>query len=369
MAKPNEAIDVAIIGGGVVGLSIACAAARRGYATCVLEREQRFGHGGSTHNSGVIHAGIYYPTDSMKAKLCVEGNERLYSFCQKHDIPHKRSGKLIVANSDNIADLETLATLGLANGVKNLELVDRAFIRNREPYVEAAAALWSPSTGIVEAESLIRTLVKEATARDVALLPSTPLEGSSDSVNELELRTKHETIMARSVVNAGGLYADEVSAAFGGDRFTIYPVRGDYAELTSSAEHLIRGLVYPLPAASGHGLGVHATRTAWGTVTLGPTARYQNQKNDYESNRDSLEHFQKAACRFLPSLTIDQLKPGGSGIRARCAPAHIAFSDFKIARDSQIPRLIHAAGIDSPGLTAAFAIAERIAELVDATLT
>ena len=369
MSETSEATDVAIIGGGVVGLSIACATARRGYATCVLEREQRFGHGGSTHNSGVIHAGIYYPTDSMKAKLCVEGNERLYSFCQKHDIPHKRSGKLIVANSNNIAALETLATRGLANGVQNLELVDRAFIRNREPYVEAAAALWSPSTGIVEAESLIRTLVKEATARDVSLLPSTQLEGSSDSVDALELRTKHETIMARSVVNAGGLYADEVSAAFGGDRFTIYPVRGDYAELTSSAEHLIRGLVYPLPDASGHGLGVHATRTTWGTVTLGPTARYQNQKNDYESNRDSLEHFQKAACRFLPSLTIDQLKPGGSGIRARCAPEHIAFSDFKIVRDSHVPRLIHAAGIDSPGLTAAFAIAERIAELVDATLT
>jgi len=369
VAETNEATDVAIIGGGVIGLSIACAAARRGYATCVLEREQRFGHGGSTHNSGVIHAGIYYPTDSMKARLCVEGNELLYSFCQKHDIPHKRSGKLIVANSNNIAALETLATRGLANGVQNLELVDRTFIRNREPYVEAAAALWSPSTGIVEAESLIRTLVKEATARDVALLPSTQLEGSSDSVNALELRTKHETIMARSVVNAGGLYADDVSALFGGDRFTIYPVRGDYAELTSSAKHLIRGLVYPLPDASGHGLGVHATRTTWGTVTLGPTARYQNQKNDYESNRDSLGHFQKAACQFLPSLTIDQLKPGGSGIRARCAPEHIAFSDFKIVRDSHVPRLIHAAGIDSPGLTAAFAIAERIAELVDDTLT
>ena len=369
MTETTEAIDVAIIGGGIVGLSVACAVAGRGHATCVVEREQRFGHGGSTHNSGVIHAGIYYPTDSMKAKLCLEGNERLYSFCQKHGIPYKRSGKLIVANSDNIGGLETLATLGRANGVNSLELVDRAFIRKREPYVEATAALWSPSTGIVEAESLIRTLVKEATVRDVSLLPNTQFEGSSDSVNELELRTKHETIMARSVVNAGGLYADEVSAAFGGDRFTIYPVRGDYAELTSSAEHLIRGLVYPLPDSSGHGLGVHATRTTWGTVTLGPTARYQNQKNDYESNRDSLEHFQKAASRFLPSLKIDQLKPGGSGIRARCAPAHIAFSDFKIIRDSQVPRLIHAAGIDSPGLTAALAIAERIADLVDATLT
>ena len=368
MTETKEAIDVVIIGGGIVGLSIACTVAGRGHEACVVEREQRFGLGGSTHNSGVIHAGIYYPPDSLKATLCVEGNERLYYFCQKHHIPHNRCGKLIVADGNNIARLETLATLGQTNGVEYLKIVDRAFIRKREPHVEAAAALWSPSTGIVETESLIRALVKEATVREVALLPSTQLEGGSASDDELEVRTGHETIMARTVVNASGLYADEVSAAFGGNPFKIYPVRGDYAELVSSAEHLISGLVYPLPDASGHGLGVHATRTTWGTVTLGPTARYQSEKDDYESNRDSLEYFQQAACRFLPSLTIDQLKPGGSGIRARCAPADETFSDFRIVRDSKVPRLIHAAGIDSPGLTAALAIAERIADLVDATL-
>ena len=369
MTDTKEAIDVVIIGGGIIGLSIACAVAGRGHGTCVVERERRFGLGGSTHNSGVIHAGLYYPPDSLKAKLCVEGNERLYSFCQKHNVPHNRCGKLIVADGDNLAGLETLATLGRTNGVDHLELVDRAFIRKREPYVEASAALWSPSTGIVEAESLIRALVKEATVREVALLPSTQLEGGSDSDDELEVRTGHETIMARTVVNASGLYADEVSAAFGGSPFKIYPVRGDYAELISDAAHLISGLVYPLPDSSGHGLGVHATRTTWGSVTLGPTARYQTRKDDYESDRDSLEYFQKAACHFLPSLKIDQLKPGGSGIRARSAPADQAFSDFQVVRDCQVPRLIHAAGIDSPGLTAALAIAECIADLVDATLT
>ena len=369
MTESKEAIDVVIIGGGIVGLSAACTVAGRGHETCVIEREQRFGLGGSTHNSGVIHAGIYYPSDSLKATLCVEGNDRLYSFCQKHDIPHKRCGKLIVTDSDNLSALEALAALGRTNGVEHLELVDRVFIRKHEPYVEAVAALWSPSTGIVEAESLIRTLIKEATARGVALLTSTQLEGGSDSDDELEVRTEHETIMARTVVNASGLYADEVSAAFGGNPFTIYPVRGDYAELISDANNLISGLVYPLPDPSGHGLGVHATRTTWGTVTLGPTARYQSQKDDYESHRNSLEHFHKAARRFLPSLRIDQLKQGGSGIRARSAPADEAFSDFRIGRDSQVPRLIHAAGIDSPGLTAALAIAERIADLVDATLS
>lgn len=370
MTDTNETIDVAIIGAGVVGLTAACAIAARDYATCVVEREARPGLGGSSHNSGVIHAGIYYPPGSAKAMLCIEGRERLYNFCRKYNVPHERCGKLIVvSNFDNIDCLEDLATRGRTNGVDDLEVVDRAFIQNREPHVEAAAAIWSPSSGIVEAEALIRTLVKWATTQNVAFLPNTKLERGAGSEHVIALRTGRETIHARTVINAGGLYADDVSASLGGDTFTIFPVRGDYAELASSAQHLVHGLVYPLPDPTGHGLGIHATRTTWGTVTLGPTARYQARKDDYESNRDSLETFQHAARQFLPSLKIDQIKPGGSGVRARGAPSDHSFSDFRIGRDSRLPRLIHAAAIDSPGLTAALAIAERLADLVEETLS
>ena len=368
MGQPAN-IDVAVVGGGVVGLAAACTVAGRGHGTCVLERLPRFGLEASTHNSGVIHAGLYYPAGSLKATLCVEGRERLYALCAEQGVPAERCGKLVVAaDASELSRLEALAERARGNGVEDVELVDRAFVRKREPHVEAVAALWSPSTGIIETEALVRALARVAGERDVALLPGSGVEAATADDDAVTIRTPQETIRARAVVNVAGLYADEVSARLGGEAFTIYPVRGDYAELVPSARALVRHLVYPLPFPSGHGLGVHLTRTTWGSVTLGPTARYQAAKDDYESDREGLERFHEAARRMVPALRLDQLRPGGSGIRARGAPADQPFSDFRIHRDANVPRLVHAAAIDSPGLTACLAIAERVADLVDDTL-
>ena len=364
-----ERIDVAVVGGGVVGLATASAVARRGHATCLFELQPRPGLEASTHNSGVIHAGLYYPNGSLKARLCVDGRERLYRFCSDHDIPHVRCGKLVVAASTSeMGALEALAAKAHGNGVEDVEVVDRAFLRRHEPHVEGVAAVWSPSTGIVEAEALVRSL-RQAAGRAVHLLANTQVTGGTARADGIEIETNRERLLANVVVNAAGVYADELSARFGGEPFTIYPVRGEYAELLPRARQLVHRPVYPLPDASGHSLGVHLTPTTWGSVMLGPTARYQSDKGDYEGDRLPIEHFHKAATRLVPGLSLADLRPGGTGIRARPAPPTQVFADFIIRADTQVPTLIHAAGIDSPGLTACLAIAEAIVPLVEDRLS
>ena len=359
-----EQIDVAIVGGGVVGLASACAVAERGLSVCVFERHPRPGLEASTHNSGVLHAGIYYPKESLKARLCVEGRERLYRFCTDHAIPHERCGKLIIAfNEREIPRLEKLLRQGRENGVDDLEVVDRAFIRRLEPHVEGMAALWSPSSGIIEAEALVRRLAHHAGSLGVHLLWGTSVVSGVQSHDSIALVTNHERIVAGVVVNAAGLYSDELSAALGGEPFSVYPVRGEYAELTPSARHLVGRPVYPLPDASGHSLGVHLTRTTWGSVMLGPTASYQKNKGDYEGARLPIEAFHESARRLVPDLQLDDLRPGVTGIRARPAPPEQTFADFIIRRDAVVPALVHAAGIDSPGLTACLSIGERVSGL------
>lgn len=357
-------VDVAVIGGGVVGLSAALAVARRGQSVCLLERDTRPGRGTSTRNSGVIHAGIYYPPGSLKARLSVEGRERLYAFCGAHGVPHERCGKLIVASDEHeAAQLDALRSRSHENGATSVQSVDRAFVQAREPHVRAVAALWSPDTGIVETEALVRTLDRLCRLREVAIVVDSPLVGAESAGDAVALITPHERFTARTVVNAAGLYADAVSALLGGSSFTIHPCRGEYAELAPPRRRWVNGLVYPLPHASGAGLGVHLTRTTWGSVLVGPTIRYQAERDDYESDRLPLEEFVDSVRRLLPEATLADLQPGGSGIRAKLHGPETTFADFLIQRDARNPRVIQAAGIDSPGLTSCLAIGEMVATL------
>jgi L-2-hydroxyglutarate oxidase LhgO len=364
-----EHIDVAIIGAGVTGLASARAIASRGHSVCVLERHPRPGQDTSTHNSGVIHAGLYYPAGTLKARLCVEGRRLLYEFCATHGVPHVHSGKLVVAHDDSeIAQLEALRQRGIANGVEGLEIVDRAFSTKREPAVNSVAALWSPETGIVDAEELVKALLHTGADKGVIFLPATKLVGADRHAEGMVLTTERESILARVVVNAAGLYADDVSRLLGGESFTIYPCRGEYAEFVPAKRSLVNALVYPLPHASGHGLGVHLVRTTGGQVWLGPTVRYQERKDDYENDREPLESFAVAVRRLIDGVTIDDLRLSGSGIRAKLHPPSESFADFMIRRDRENPAVIQASGIESPGLTSSLAVGKLIGDLAAESL-
>lgn len=357
-------MDVAVIGGGVVGLAATLALAEGGAEVCLLERDSRVGHGTSTRNSGVIHAGLYYPAGSLKATLCIEGRDRLYAFCAEHDIPHRRCGKLVVITHDHeVPALEALHARAVGNGVA-VEMVEPPFIRAREPHaLSAIAAIWSPDSGIVQAEALVKTLARRCRDREVPIVVGSPLIGADRDAGAMVLRTPHEEIRARTVVNAAGLYADLVSEMLGGQRFQIHPCRGEYVELAPSRRGWLNGLIYPLPLPHGMGLGVHFVKTTWGSVLLGPTTHYQEARDDYESGRLPIEAFLAPAQKLMPQLTLADLQPGGTGIRAKLQGPDDPFADFIVERDPVNPLVIQAAGIDSPGLTSSLAIGARVAAL------
>ena len=363
----SDIADVVIIGGGVVGMAITAEIAQHYENVFLLEALPRLGLGASTRNSGVIHAGIYYQTGSRKAFHCVRGAQMLYQFCAAHNIPHQRIGKLIVADStEGLPQLEALKKLGDSNEVAGLEIVEAEFIRQFEPNVISPLALYSPHTGIVEAEELIKTLARLATNNGAHILTDTrvlDIEPLPD--HSFSLRTSHEAnVQTKMVINAAGLYADKVAKMVGEEKYTIYPCRGEYAELPPRLSNIVNGLIYPVPPANGHGLGVHFTKNTAGTVLLGPNANYVADKEDYENNRTLLESFYESAAQIVPKLQLEDLRLSYTGIRSRLISQYeTGFADFVIKHDDNYPAMIHLIGIESPGLTSCLSIAKSVSEM------
>jgi glycerol-3-phosphate dehydrogenase len=369
--------NVLIIGGGVIGCAIAHAVSERIQDVFLVEQNPRPGMATSTRNSGVIHSGIYYTKDSLKARLCVEGNRLMYEFCTRHNVPHKHTGKLVVAaDAHEEPELAALIKRGEGNGVEGLRIIDSAAIRTIEPHIRGSAALEVPSTGIVSAEDLVRTLARLATDRGANIVPRAKvvaLKPARSTVHvEVEIGdedpVQKETIEARCVVNAAGLYADEVAAMLGNKSWRIYPVRGEYCEIRGPRASLINALVYPLPHAHGLSLGVHFTKTLWGTVLVGPTAEYVEGKDNYERHRLPIPAFAESAKTLLPEITEADLQLGYSGLRPKLVPPEgKGLADFVIARDPNIPQAIHLVGMESPGLTGAISIGNHVAKMVAET--
>ena len=371
--------NILIIGGGVIGCAIARAVSSHWQDVFLVEQFPKLGMATSTRNSGVNHSGIYYPKNSLKAGLCVEGNRLTYEFCEKHNVPFRHCGKLVVAaDSHEEPELAALKKRGEANGVEGLELIDAAEIRKREPHIHGAAALRVPSTGIVSAEELVHAYARVATSRGANMVTRAKVISLEPSGSTIRVGLKigdeedaqEEKIDARCVINAAGLYADEVAAMLGNYSWRIYPVRGEYCEVRGPRSSLINNLVYPLPHSDGLSLGVHFTKTLWGTFLLGPTATYVDGKDNYEKNRLPIAAFAQSAKTLLPEVEVSDLHLGYTGLRPKLVPpSHkTGIVDFVITRDPKVPQAIHLVGMESPGLTAAPAVANYVAKLVKEVL-
>jgi L-2-hydroxyglutarate oxidase LhgO len=366
--------NILIIGGGVIGCAIARAVSQRWQDVFLVERFPKLGMATSTRNSGVNHAGLYYPKNSLKAKLCVEGNRLTYEFCAEHNVSFRHTGKLVVAaNAHEEVELAALRKRAEDNGVEGLRLIGPAEIHAIEPHVRGTAALQVPSTGIVSAEELVHAYARLAASQGASIVTHAQVVSLEPAGGTIRVGLRigdegdlqEETIEARCVINSAGLFADEVAGLLGNHSWRIYPVRGEYCEIRGARSTLINNLVYPLPHTDGLSLGVHFTKTLWGSVLVGPTASYVEGKDNYEKNRLPIADFAESAKTLLPEIKESDLQLGYSGLRPKLVPpSGSGIADFVITRDPAVPQAIHLVGMESPGLTAALAIAEHVSKMV-----
>lgn len=358
----TEVIDVAVIGAGVVGLAAGRSCAQAGLETVVIEQHAHIGTETSSRNSGVIHSGIYYPAGSLKARLCVAGRDLLYAYCTGHGIAHRRCGKLIVAQHDQVDGLRALQARGLANGVGDLQWLTRDEVRALEPQVSCAAGLLSPSTGIVDPHELMTSLLGDIEAAGGALALESRVDALRpvDSGIELDVVSggSNSTLVARHVIVCAGLGAVELTRRIEGYPPGQIPraflCKGNYF---SCSGRPFRHLVYPMPNEAG--LGVHATLDLDGSTRFGPDVEWTDRL-DYAVDPARAAAFYSSIREFWPGLPDGALRPGHAGMRPKITGPGEAAADFRIAgiHEHGIPGLAVLLGIESPGLTAALAIGQ-----------
>lgn len=398
----DERFDIAIVGAGIVGLATAreLLTRRPGLRVGVLDKEPAIAQHQTGHNSGVIHAGVYYAPGSLKARACVAGKAKLIRFCEEHRIPYELCGKVIVATEESeLPRLHELYKRGQANGVPGLELIGPRRLRELEPHVEGIQALYSPTTGIVDFGRVAHAYADEVQARGGTILTGHEVTAITQRDGLRQLVTPVGTIEARVVITCAGVYADRVARLTGAPESPkIVPFRGDYYVLRPERAGMVRSLIYPVPDPRFPFLGVHFTRRIDGSVWLGPNAVLAFSREGYrfrdvnfrdlketlsfpgfrklarrywrtggaEMYRDlSKRSFLKELQRYMPDLRPDDLLPGPSGVRAQAlAPDGSLVDDFVVDRQEGA---LHVRNAPSPAATSSFAIAELIADAVEET--
>jgi L-2-hydroxyglutarate oxidase LhgO len=372
----SDVVDTVVIGAGVVGLAVARELAQRGREVIVLEKNRSIGEETSARNSEVIHAGIYYPTGSLKARLCVEGRRALYAYCEQKGIAHRRCGKLIVATQDaQRAKLDALRRTALGSGVADLEPLDARAVETLEPAVRAVAGLWSPSTGIVDSHALMLAYSGDLERAGGSIALRARCEGAARDGNLLRLACDVDgdatELCARIVVNAAGLHALDVARSIALPGLELPQPRyakGNY--FVCQGKSPFAHLVYPVPEDGG--LGIHATLDLAGRTRFGPNVEWlpagtRAAELDYAVDPRLAATFYAAIKTYWPGISDGSLEPAYSGVRPKINGPGEPAADFAIHAQTPpgAPRVVHLLGIESPGLTASLAIAAHVASLLD----
>ena len=357
---PIEEVDTVIIGAGVVGLAIARELAQSFQTeVAVLEQHARCGEEVSSHNSGVIHAGLYYPKSWLRTQLCIKGRKLLYQYAEEKGITYRRVGKLVVATSEQQGELQRIYKQAQQNGVNDLQWLNRNQLQHKEPNVEAEYAIFSPSSGIIDTAQYIQQLEIDAQLLGVNLCYQHRVGSVVKHQAGYRLVVNNAFIVqCRQLINAAGLGATHLTS-----NQTTYFGKGHY--YSYQAPPPFQHLVYPLPDTALRGLGVHSTMNLAGQVQFGPDISYQDHI-DYSFDENRKLDFISAIQRYYPQLNPDKLMPGQTGVRPKLSGPNEMAKDFHISlsRDKKI-RLIELFGIESPGLTASLAIANYVRELLN----
>ncbi len=365
-----EKVEITIIGAGVIGLAIAAELSKEYENIVVLEKHDSFGQETSSRNSEVIHSGIYYPHGSLKARLCVEGAERLYEICEKYSIPHKRLGKLIVATDQSeLKILDELFEKGKTNNVKDLVSLERHDIKKIEPNTNAIAAIYSPNTGIIDSHSLMKHFFNMAEDKGVLFAFRSEVGSLDKEKDGFIVGIKQENYKFRSklVVNCAGLSADYIAALAGidihGNGYKLKFCKGSYFSYAKPST--VKMLIYPVPHKELVGLGVHATLDLGGRLRFGPDSEYV-EHIDYKVDTNKRDVFYRGALKIIPGLEKDAFIPDMAGIRPKLQGPGEKTKDFFIADETEkgLPGLINLIGIESPGLTASPSIARMVSDIV-----